>query len=76
MARFSIHLPDELALRLRVEARHAKKSLSRLVRELVTRELNYRRQVARIYGSWVGFFPEIEDPPPDEPEKVFVRVAR
>ena len=25
-------------------------------------------EVAKLYGSWVGPFPEIEDPPPDEPE--------
>jgi hypothetical protein len=28
----------------------------------------WARQVAKIYGSWVGEFPEIDDPPPDEPE--------
>ncbi|MDP1824963.1 MAG: ribbon-helix-helix domain-containing protein [Archangium sp.] len=68
MARLSIHLPDELALRLRAEARDARKSLSRFVRELVTSEFSYRQQRARIYGSWRGPFPEIDDPPPDEPE--------
>ena len=28
----------------------------------------WAREVAKLYGSWVGPSPEIEDPPPDEPE--------
>ena len=74
MAQLTIYLPDDVEKKVRREARRAKKSVSAFIADLATKkegrqsDAAWARQVSRIYGSWVGDFPEIEDPPPDEPE--------
>lgn len=74
MAQLTIYLPDQVEKKVRLEARRAKKSVSAFIADLATRgearvgDAAWAREVARLYGSWVGPFPEIEDPPPDEPE--------
>lgn len=74
MAQLTIYLPDEVEKKVRLEARRAKKSVSAFIADLATRKENrvsdaaWAREVAKLYGSWVGPFPELEDPPPDEPE--------
>ncbi len=76
MAQLTIYLHDEVEKKVRLEARRAKKSVSAFITELATKNkkegrpsnAGWARQVAKLYGSWVGPFPDIEDPPPDEPE--------
>lgn len=74
MAQLTIYLPDDVEKKVRLEARRAKKSVSAFITELATKKESrgsdaaWARQVAKLYGSWVGPFPEIDDPPPDEPE--------
>lgn len=74
MAQLTIYLPDEVEKKVRLEARRAKKSVSAFIADLATRKESrvsdaaWAREVARLYGSWVGPFPQLEDPPPDEPE--------
>lgn len=74
MAQLTIYLPDEIEKKVRLEARRAKKSVSAFIADLATKkepqvsDAAWAREVARLYGSWVGPFPELDDPPPDEPE--------
>lgn len=74
MAQLTIYLPDEVEKKVRQDARRAKKSVSAFIADLATKkearltDAAWAREVAKIYGSWVGPFPEIDDPPPDEPE--------
>lgn len=74
MAQLTIYLPDDVEKKVRLEARRAKKSVSAFIADLATKtedrltDAAWAREVAKLYGSWVGPFPEIEDPPPDEPE--------
>lgn len=74
MAQLTIYLPDAVEKKVRRDARRAKKSVSAFIADLATKQEGkqsdavWARQVAKIYGSWVGPFPEIDDPPPDEPE--------
>lgn len=74
MAQLTIYLPNDIEKKVRQEARRAKKSVSAFIADLATRKQGrvsdaaWARQVAKLYGSWVGPFPEIDDPPPDEPE--------
>lgn len=67
MARLTIHLPDEVEKKIRRDARRAKKTVSAFIAELLTKKRSHAawaREVEMIYGSWVGAFPEIDDPPP------------
>jgi hypothetical protein len=74
MAQLTIYLPDEVEKKVRQDARRAKKSVSAFIADLATRKESrgtdaaWAKQVAALYGSWVGPFPGIDDPPPDEPE--------
>ena len=74
MAQLTIYLPDDVEKKVRQDARRAKKSVSAFIADLATSkkarltDAAWARQVAKIYGSWLGDFPELEDPPPDEPE--------
>jgi hypothetical protein len=67
-------LPDDVEKKVRQDARRAKKSVSAFITDLATQrkrkpnDAAWARQVAKLYGSWEGRFPEIDDPPPDEPE--------
>lgn len=74
MANLTIYLPDDVEKKVRQDARRAKKSVSAFIADLATKkdtrltDAAWAREVAKLYGSWVGPFPEIDDPPPDEPE--------
>lgn len=74
MAQLTIYLPDEVEKTVRKEARRAKKSVSAYIADLATKkdgrlsDAAWAREIAKLYGSWVGPFPELDDPPPDEPE--------
>jgi hypothetical protein len=74
MAQLTIYLPDEVEKQVRQDARRAKKSVSAFIADLATRKESrgsdaaWAKRVAELYGSWVGPFPQIDDPPPDEPE--------
>jgi hypothetical protein len=71
MAQVTIYLPDELAERLRREAKKAGLSLSAYIASLATRKPGRSRWPAgfeRLYGSWEGAFPEIDELPPDQRE--------
>lgn len=65
----TLYLPDDLAARLRAEAKKARRSLSAYVSELASRRLTpgqWPRGFGRLFGSWQGNFPPIEDLPEDE----------
>lgn len=71
MAQLTLYLPDDVAERLRAEARRAKKSLSAFVVERLSPERSSkdarRERLAALYGS--ATLPEAaDDPPPDEVE--------
>jgi hypothetical protein len=69
MAQVTIYLPDELEKRVRSEAKRKKMSISAFLAELAARTLKPSRWpdgFDRLYGSWAGEAPELEDPPPDE----------
>lgn len=76
MAQLTIYLPDEVEKKVRREARRVKKSVSAYIADLATKKESrlsdaaWARQVKKLYGSWLGPFPEIDDPPPDEPESL------
>jgi hypothetical protein len=71
MAQVTLYLPGDVADRIRREARKSGKSLSAYVTELAARELapaKWPRGFSRLYGSWVGRFPAVDDAPPDDVE--------
>jgi hypothetical protein len=71
MAQVTIYLPDELARRLRREAKKSGRSLSAYIAALASgrpRRAGWPRGFDQLYGSWQGDFPDIEDLPADERE--------
>ena len=71
MAQVTIYLPDDLAERLRREAKKAGTSLSAYIAALAERKPGRRRWppgFEKLYGSWEGAFPDIEELPADERE--------
>ena len=71
MAQVILYLPDDVARRIRKEAKKARKSVSVYMAELAMRKLSPHRWpegFAALYGSWQGDFPEPEDLPPDAVE--------
>ena len=66
MAQLNIYVPDELAARLKAEARKANIPLSRYVVSQLTKDKADAwpdGYFDKICGSWQGPFPEIEDLP-------------
>jgi len=73
MAQVTIYLPDDLAERLRREAKRSGRSLSAYIAELADRKPPRRKWppgFERLYGSWKGRFPDIEDLPAEERESL------
>jgi hypothetical protein len=72
VAQVTIYLPDEIADRIKREARRVHKSLSAYVTELATRKLEpaskWPAGFARLYGSCKGELTEPEDLPPEDRE--------
>jgi len=71
MAQVTIYLPDELAERLRRQAKKEGQSLSAFVAALATGNRSRTRWpagFAKLFGSWEGEFSEIEDLTIEEPE--------
>lgn len=70
MAQLNLYVPDDVARKLRGEARKAKKSLSAYVLERVVGGEatggGWPREFLALAGTWEGPFPEPEDPPPEE----------
>ena len=69
MAQVTLYLPEDIAKRIRREARRSRKSLSAYVAELAARELapaSWPHGFAGLYGSWAGEFPVVDDQPPDD----------
>ena len=69
MAQITLYLPDDVAERVRREAKRAGKSLSAYMAELATggkAPARWPAGFSRLYGSCD--LPAIEDAPPDEPE--------
>ena len=70
MAQVTLYLPDEIASRLKRDARKAKKSLSAYVAERLGKSAEpagaRQRKLRALYGSCQ--LPGIEDPPLDEIE--------
>jgi hypothetical protein len=73
MAQVTLYLPDDIAERIRLEAKRSHKSVSAYMADLATRELapaGWPPGFAELWGSWEGSFPMAEDPPPDEIERL------
>lgn len=67
MAQITLYVPDEVADRIKREAKKAHKSVSAYVTELASKQISRRAWPARftsLYGSWKGDFPTPEDAPP------------
>jgi hypothetical protein len=69
MAQLTIYLPDEVEARIRRDAKKAGQSLSAFIVSLTGPKggrAGWPRGFDKLYGSWEGDFPEIDDPPPAE----------
>lgn len=72
MSKITIYLPDKLEAALRDQAKKARKSLSSYIADLANgfkKPSKWPKDFPALYGSWVGPFPQIEDPPPEEVEE-------
>ncbi len=73
MAQLTIYLPDDLEQAVRRAARREHKTVSAYLAELARKKDGRKRKskwseaLGKLEGSWVGRFPQIEDPPPEEP---------
>lgn len=66
MAQLTIYLPEPVLRRLRAGARHAKKSVSAYVSELLTRRetrAQWPKGFRELYGSCQGELPDVADLP-------------
>lgn len=73
MAQITLYLPDEVARRIRAEAKKAKVSVSAYMASLATAKLSphaWPPGFAQLFGSWEGDFPPVEDAPPDSVESL------
>lgn len=71
MAQLTIYLPDTLAQKAKRDAKRSGKSVSRYLADLVSGPAVHRersRTLGKLYGSWKGSFPDVEDLPLDEPD--------
>jgi hypothetical protein len=72
VAQLNLYVPDDIARKLRLAARKAKKSLSAYVLERVVEGKGalhgWPKEFLDLEGSWEGRFREPEDPPPRELE--------
>jgi hypothetical protein len=69
MAQVTIYVPDEIAARIRRDARKAGQSVSAFIVSLTSPRRargGWPRGFEKLYGSWEGEFPEIDDPPPGD----------
>ena len=69
VAQITLYVPDDIARRLRADARRAKKSLSAYVSDLAAgkRERGFPKWFLALEGSADGTLIGPDDPPPDEP---------
>jgi hypothetical protein len=70
VAQITLYVPDDIARKLRADARRAKKSLSAYVSELAAgkREPGFPKWFLALEGSARGTLVVPDDPPPDELE--------
>ena len=71
MAQITIYVPDDVARRIKREAKRAKKSLSAYLTELATgqqRDASWPPGFFELQGSCGGALKAPEDPPPEEPD--------
>jgi hypothetical protein len=70
VAQLNLYVPDDIARKLRLAAKKAKKSLSAYVLERVVEgkaaPRGWPKEFLELEGSWEGRFHEPEDPPPSE----------
>ncbi len=70
MSQLTIYLPGTLERQVKKEAKRSRKSLSAFMADLATEALRpprWPKDFTKLYGSWGGKFPAIEDAPPEEP---------
>jgi hypothetical protein len=74
MAQVTLYLPDKIAGRIKREAKRAHKSVSAYVTDLATKQVTpaqWPDGFSRLFGSWEGDFPEIDDLPSDaDPDRL------
>lgn len=71
MAQITIYVPDDIARRIKREAKRAKKSLSAYLTELAIGQRHAPRWPPGFFelqGSCGGALKAPEDPPPEEPD--------
>jgi hypothetical protein len=71
VAQLTIYVPDDVARRLKREARRAKKSVSAYLTEIATRRRGapvWPPGFFELAGSLHGALERPEDPPPEEPD--------
>jgi hypothetical protein len=69
MPRLHLYVPDDVAAELRARARERGTSVSKLLAEIVSRDV--RRAwpegwLDRVAGAWREPWPDVDDPPADE----------
>lgn len=71
MGQLTIYLPDATEKQVKAAARRAKKTVSAYIAELAVRKEareGWPKGYERVFGSWEGEAPDIEDAPPDDVE--------
>lgn len=73
MPQLNFYVPQTLADELRRRARSRKIPVSRLISEIVRKEVHpaWPPGWRETFGSWKGEFPEIDDPVPEPIEPIF-----
>ena len=69
MAQVTLYIPDEVATRIKREAKRSGQSLSAYMTELAKREVapaQWPASFLKLFGSWEGDFDIGDDPPPDD----------
>ena len=69
MAQVTLYLPDDVATRIRREAKRAGQSLSAYVTALARRDVapsQWPASFQKLYGSWEGDFDIPDNPHPDD----------
>lgn len=70
MPQLHLYVSDVVAAELRARARERGTSISKLLAEMVDRDLQRRWPegwLDRVVGAWTDAWPAVDDPPPAEP---------
>lgn len=70
MGQLTIYLPEATEKAVKAAARRAKKTVSAYLADLAVSKApaQWPKGYGKVLGSWVGRFPDLDDPPPDDVE--------